>query len=595
MLKKYDAQIGRFQRNVGNYKSALEGLRTQFAQLGLAVSGAFVVQKIADVFQGGADIIENFDKQMKKVLAITNASAESYNKLRESAKALGSTTQYTATQVGMLQEELGKKGFNANEILSATAATLNLAKVAQTDLSQAADVASGTLRGFQMQANETKRVTDVMALSFSSSGLDIEKFSESMKYVAPVAAAAKEDIESTTAALSVLADNSISGSMAGTALRRIFNEVAKSGKSLSEFLHDLADKNISLSEAEKIVGKNAQTALLVLTQNAAKVDELTKKYDNAEGAASRMAAIMDNTIVGATNRLKSAWEGMILSIEDGEGALSQAVIHLLNFMADLLNNSNILFDVYKDLGIAFKDLYDIILELAESLGIVNENNIEAIDIIKILAFTTKVALTPLRALLWVFKKIAEGALWVVNQIKDLAAWLGILEKSSKKIATKFDSVGSGLGAKFKNFGQAVKSDKEILSEFNKILEQTDNNNKKLSKSTDINTKALKEQKEAIKNLNVVYKELNIRAKNNNNLLALSTDELYKYNKKVEAINEEFKYLLKDKTFKNTLKDTTTKAIDIFLEANKKISEQKLKFIDEQITFNKQLINDLEDR
>jgi TP901 family phage tail tape measure protein len=43
------------------------------------------------------------------------------------------------------------------------------------------------------------RVTDVMAKSFSSSALDLDKFAMSMKYVAPVAAAAGISLEEASA------------------------------------------------------------------------------------------------------------------------------------------------------------------------------------------------------------------------------------------------------------------------------------------------------------------------------------------------------------------------------------------------------------
>ena len=58
-----------------------------------------------------------------------------------------------------------------------------------------------------------------MAKSFSSSGLDLEKFKESMKLVAPIARAANIDLETTTALLSSLADAGLNGSIAGTGLK----------------------------------------------------------------------------------------------------------------------------------------------------------------------------------------------------------------------------------------------------------------------------------------------------------------------------------------------------------------------------------------
>ena len=157
------------------------------------------------------------------------------------------------------------------------------------------------------------RVTDVMAKSFSTSALDIEKFKESMKLVAPIADAAGVSLEEATAMLGALANAGISGSMAGTSLRRILNEVALTGKPVTEALTEMAEKGITLADAQDEVGKNAQTALLVLSNQMGTVNELTETYKNADGTAKEMADTQDNTLGGAIARLTSAWEAFILS------------------------------------------------------------------------------------------------------------------------------------------------------------------------------------------------------------------------------------------------------------------------------------------
>ena len=161
-------------------------------------------------------VFSGFEAKMSEVKAISGATADQFQKLKANAEQLGASTIFTAKDVAQLQVEFAKLGFTADEITKVTEATLYLAQASGSDLARAAEVAGSTLRGFGLDATETNRVTDVMALSFSRSALDMEKFAQSMKYVAPIANAAGVSLEETTALLGVLANAGISGSQAGT-------------------------------------------------------------------------------------------------------------------------------------------------------------------------------------------------------------------------------------------------------------------------------------------------------------------------------------------------------------------------------------------
>ena len=71
-------------------------------------------------------IYAGFADQMAEVKAVSGASESAFAALNDQAKELGRTTSYTAGQVGSLQTELGRAGFNPSEIMASTAAVLNL-------------------------------------------------------------------------------------------------------------------------------------------------------------------------------------------------------------------------------------------------------------------------------------------------------------------------------------------------------------------------------------------------------------------------------------------------------------------------------------
>jgi hypothetical protein len=322
ILSKLIIQIA---ADTSKFGPALKASQTQFLSFIGSVKNAAGALGVAfgavQVFNGikaAVGIMADFERTMSEVRAITGATGDEFKSLEQDALRLGRSTKFTATQVGQLQIAYGRLGFTTKEILAATEATLDLAAATGEDLAKSADVAGSTVRGFGLDASETQRVVDVMASSFNKTALSLENFTESMKYVAPVAAAAGASVEETTALLGTLADSGIRGSMAGTSLRKIFTDMSKDGRPLQERLAELAKRGITMSDAFDEVGRTAQTSLLILAKNTEKTNELAEGFRNVYGEASKMARIMSDNLTGDVKKLTSAWEGLILKIGESD-------------------------------------------------------------------------------------------------------------------------------------------------------------------------------------------------------------------------------------------------------------------------------------
>jgi phage-related minor tail protein len=277
---------------------------------------------------------QEFEASMAKVQAVSGATGAEFKALEQDALRLGSSTSFTASEVSGLQLEFAKLGFSSGEITKVTEATLNLAKASGSDLARSAEIAGATLRGFGLEADETSRVTDVMASSFSTTALDMESFGEAMKYVAPVAKSAGLSVEETTAMLGSLANAGVKGSQAGTALRRIISELGATGGDVSGAIKQLASEGLNLADAKDEVGRSAQSALLILSKSTDKTDELTEAYKNSQGSAKEMAGIMDNTSAGAMARMQSAIEGAQIAFGK---VLAPVVEKVAKFIENLAN------------------------------------------------------------------------------------------------------------------------------------------------------------------------------------------------------------------------------------------------------------------
>ena len=114
----------------------------------------------------------------------------------------------------------------------------------------------------------------------------MEKFAESMKFVAPIAKSAGFSIEGTTAMIAQLANVGIHGSLAGTALKNVFIKMADSGSALAKAfggpvtsiaelqpkLLELKEAGIGLTEAIELTDKRSGAAFLTLVEGADDLD-----------------------------------------------------------------------------------------------------------------------------------------------------------------------------------------------------------------------------------------------------------------------------------------------------------------------------------
>jgi TP901 family phage tail tape measure protein len=299
---------------------------------------------------------KNFEFSMAKVKAITGASEKDFKKLTNTAQQLGRSTFFTASQVSELQVAYGKLGFTTTEILDAQEATLMLATATQSDLARAAVVAGAAVRGFALDASETQRVVDVMAVSFTSSALDIEKFQTSMTKVAPIASAAGISIETTTAIMGTLTDAGIEASIAGTSLRNIFLKMqdpasdltkklgftVNSSADLERALTKLNDEGLSNAEMMELVDIRQVAAFTTMINGTDNVLDLTDALEDANGKAQEMADIMADTLEGDILKAKSAWEGLEISILTGGNNISRSLRSVVSdwteFISTIVDN-----------------------------------------------------------------------------------------------------------------------------------------------------------------------------------------------------------------------------------------------------------------
>ena len=237
----------------------------------------------------------------------------------------------------------------------------DLATATGSDLARAAIVAGSAVRGFGLDASETQRVVDVMAVSFTSSALDIEKFQTSMTKVAPIAKSAGFSIEDTTAIMAQLSDSGIEASIAGTSLRNILLKMQDPNsdlvKSFGKTIHSLDELVPALGKFSEEGGSLAEIMEVVDLRQAAAFEQMITSRDrtvalrdsllDANGAASEMATIVGDNLEGAFKRFTSALEGLAINIT--EGFIGKAITSFLEGVTGILTFVNEFIDTSKTL------------------------------------------------------------------------------------------------------------------------------------------------------------------------------------------------------------------------------------------------------
>jgi len=454
-------------------KSAGGGAKS-FAKMAgaIAVAGA-AFSAINKQIGAAINTFKKFEFQMAKVKATTGATDKDFKKLTATAKQLGRTTFFTASQVGELQMNYAKLGFTTSEILDAQEATLRLATATGSDLARAAVVAGAAVRGFNLDASETERVVDVMAVAFTSSALDIEKWQTSMTKVAPIAAGAGVSIESTAAIMGKLTDAGIEASIAGTSMRNIFLKMQDSSSDLSQHLGftvkssadlekaliQLNEEGLSNEEIMGLVDLRQVAAFATMVNGTDSILDMTDALENANGAAQDMADIMADTLEGDIITAKSAWEGFQLAIMTGSSEISRNLRRvtqawtkfLNNWSDDLKSTEDISTDVFTNIVQVAKGQVKELKELAE----INDDESIAISFSKSLEISLNDLEKTLPAL---EKKMLEAKNTFDTAWKD--APIGFGTESYEETFEKANKLFEGTKLAIQDLAEEVKVQKE---------------------------------------------------------------------------------------------------------------------------------------
>lgn len=333
---------------------------------------------IAQGYKACIDAASEFEYTMSGVEAVALADAESMALLEEQAKELGATTKFTAVQSAEAMTYMAQAGWSTQEMLAGMPGVINLAAASGEDLAQSSSILADTLAGFQLEAAESARVADVLAQAAAASNTSVLEMGDTFKTSAALAGALGYSIEDVSAAVGLMANVGIKGSRAGTTLRNIlggflggvtlkgtaigeveFSAVNADGsmQSFAETIEYLRGIFAQMTEAEKIsnarniAGERGYTGLIgILEATDEAYNEMYQSIQNAEGAAQRMAEIRLDNLTGDVTILKSAFEGLEITIGEQFNPGARRTVQILT---DLTTGADEIIQTYPGMADAF--------------------------------------------------------------------------------------------------------------------------------------------------------------------------------------------------------------------------------------------------
>ena len=351
------AKIDEAGKKIEAFGDSVTGVGQKIMPASLAVAGlgTAAVKTAAD-----------FDAGMSKVAAISGATGDDLQALRDKAREMGAKTKFSASEAASAMEYMAMAGWKTTDMLGGIEGVMNLAAASGADLATTSDIVTDALTAFGLSAADSGHFADILAAASSNANTNVQMMGETFKYCAPIAGALGFSAEDTAQAIGLMANAGIKSTQAGTALRTIMNnltgEVKLSGaalgevtiattnadgsmRNLSDILGDCRDAFSQLSESEKaqaaesLVGKNAMSGFLALMNaSEADVNKLSSAIANCDGVAENMAMTMQDNLAGQLTILKSQLEELAISFGEMLMPAIRNIVSKIQAFVDKLNH-----------------------------------------------------------------------------------------------------------------------------------------------------------------------------------------------------------------------------------------------------------------
>ena len=286
----------------------------------------------------------DFDSGMSAVQAISGATGDDLEALRNKAIEMGSKTAFSASEAAAAMEYMAMAGWTTEDMLAGIEGVMAAAAASGEDLALTSDIVTDGLTAFGLSAKDSAHFADVLVKAGNSANTSVSMMGETFKYAGAVCGTLGITIEDAAIATGLMGNAGIKASDAGTALRSGLTNLVKPTKEMKtamekygvsiqttddgsvDFMATMKnvretlgglDKTTQAAAISTIFGKEAMSGWAAIV-NATDEDfqNLTTAIYGAEGAAQQAADVRLDNLTGQFTILKGTIEGIAIQVGD---------------------------------------------------------------------------------------------------------------------------------------------------------------------------------------------------------------------------------------------------------------------------------------
>jgi TP901 family phage tail tape measure protein len=353
------ARDGQFQQAMSRIRARMMALGTQMRQAGTGMTLAGTALGAPFVF--AARTAAAFSLEMARVRANTKATDEQFASLNEAAKDMAVQFGRAPEEVAVAMSELAKAGLDAEGVLRSIGPILALAAADNMELARAVEVVVSTMSQFGMTTGDFGAIADKLQAAANASTTSVDMIGEALSYVGPKAQEAGQSFDDVAAALAVLADAGLRGSLGGTGLARVIESIANEEEKLAELgvstrdaagnmrpfmdvLQDLGEATAGMSNVDRIRlftdifeirGANAAMSLANMRD---KFEEVLAMVQDSSGAAFAKANAVMNSFGGAVARLGAQFGVFKIQVIESMGPVATQAVQAFTKLLAVIGN-----------------------------------------------------------------------------------------------------------------------------------------------------------------------------------------------------------------------------------------------------------------
>ena len=310
---------------------------------------------------------------------IAGATIAEQREMLQLAKDVNEITPLTASDVASGQRYLAMAGNNFDAIKEMIGPASKLASIFTMPVGQkggVADLMTNIMSMYQIPMTEAARVTDDLYTAVTNANISLTDLAQSISYAGADMATAGVDLRQTAAAIGVLGDMGIQGSMAGTSLANMirylqlslvnqkkkgYNALADLGLSPDEFfdaqgnlidLYTIYQKfakaavdlpsRIETPTFFNIFGVRGNRGMLPVLRDIAsgrdKMGKILATYDQNIGAVNRLNEERLKTDAGVIDQFESSIENLTVTAGAALGRIFTPVLNVGNSIIKVINS-----------------------------------------------------------------------------------------------------------------------------------------------------------------------------------------------------------------------------------------------------------------